>query len=127
VVPRPRGRRGWQDSGELTGGLGRESGWGGSRVHEGSIWALTCGREMAGGPGRWGQAVAAATALIPAYRRLGLGNKPGRGLYYVPGTTLVGTGRLGKRTVKEFDADIHVGAVALASAHCTRPASFTLK
>jgi hypothetical protein len=127
VVPGPRGQRGRSDSGELAGGLGRGSGWEGSRVHEGSIWALTCGGEMAGGPGRRGQAAAAAAALIPANRQLGLGNKPGRGLYYVLGTTLVGTGRLGKRTVKEFDANSHGGAVVLASAHCTRPASFTLK
>jgi hypothetical protein len=82
---------------------------------------------MAGGPGRWGQAAATAAALILTNRQLGLGNKLGRELYYVLGMTPIGVGRLGKRTVKEFDADNHGGAAALASAHCARPASFTLK
>jgi hypothetical protein len=82
---------------------------------------------MAGGPGRRGQAAAAAAALILTNQQLGLGNKPGWELYYVLGTTPVGARRLGKRTVKEFDADSHGGAAALASAHCARPASFTLK
>jgi hypothetical protein len=54
--PRPRnvvlggfGRRGSPDSGEVVGGLGRGSGWGGSRVRLGPIWVLTCGGEMTGG------------------------------------------------------------------------------
>jgi hypothetical protein len=41
VVLGPRGRRGRPKSGDLAGGLGRGSGWGGSRVHEGlnpEVW-----------------------------------------------------------------------------------------
>jgi hypothetical protein len=82
---------------------------------------------MVGGQWRRGQAAAAAAALIPANRWLGHGNKPGRGLYLVPGTTPVGTGRLEKRTVKEFDAASHGGVAALASVHFARLASFTHK
>jgi hypothetical protein len=37
VALEAQGRRGRPESGELTGGLGRGSGWGGSRVHGVSI------------------------------------------------------------------------------------------
>jgi hypothetical protein len=75
VVLGPRGRRGLSESGELAGGLGQGSGWGGSRVHEGSTWVLTCSGEVAGGHGRLGQAAAAAEAVAPARMWPGLGSK----------------------------------------------------
>jgi hypothetical protein len=40
VVLGLRGRRSRPESGDLAGGLGRGSGWGGSRVHEGTVWVL---------------------------------------------------------------------------------------
>jgi hypothetical protein len=55
------------------------------------------------------------------------GQQARSGALLYPRDDACGAGRLGKKTVKEFDADIHVGAVALASAHCARPVSFTLK
>jgi hypothetical protein len=74
VVPGPRERRGRPESVELAGGLCRGSGWGGSRVHEGSIWALTSGGKVAGGHGRRGQAAATAGAVAPVRMWPGLGS-----------------------------------------------------
>jgi hypothetical protein len=62
----PKGRRGSPDSSELAGGLGRGSGWGGSRVHEGSICVLTRGGERIGGRARRRPATAAAGSSAPA-------------------------------------------------------------
>jgi hypothetical protein len=62
----PKGRRGSPDSGELAGGLGRGSGWGGSRVHEGSICVLTRGGERTGGRAHGRPAAATAGSSAPA-------------------------------------------------------------
>jgi hypothetical protein len=66
--PRAKGWRGRPESGDLAGGLGRGSGWGGSRVHEGSVWVPTCGREGTGHPGRRSRAVGAAGRERPGGR-----------------------------------------------------------
>jgi hypothetical protein len=71
----PRGRCGRLNSGELAGGLGRGSGWGGSRVHEGAICVLTCGGERTGGRARRKSAATAAGMVTPASLRSSLGNK----------------------------------------------------
>jgi hypothetical protein len=69
------GRHGWSDSGDVAGGLGRGSGWGGSRVRLGPFWVLTCGGEMAGRHGRRSQVAAGVGAGAPASLRSGLGNR----------------------------------------------------
>jgi hypothetical protein len=70
-----RERRGRSDSGELAGDLGRGNGWGGSRVHEGSIWLLTRSRERTGRRA-WRKPVAgAAGSSAPTNWQLSLANK----------------------------------------------------
>jgi hypothetical protein len=74
------GRRGQLDSGDLAGGLGRGSSWGGSRGHKGAICVLTRSGERAGGHGRRSPVAAAARAVAPANRWSGLDNKRLEGL-----------------------------------------------
>jgi hypothetical protein len=72
------GQEGWHgrpESGELAGGLGRGSGWGGSRVHGGSIWVLTCGGERTGRRARRKPAASVTGGVTPASWQLGPGNK----------------------------------------------------
>jgi hypothetical protein len=79
VVLGPRGRRGRPESDDLAGGLGRGSGWGGSRVHEGSVWVPTCGREATSHHGRRSRAAGVAGSSTPASWQPSLGNKwPGQ-------------------------------------------------
>jgi hypothetical protein len=75
VVLGPRGRRDRPDSGDLAGGLGRGSCYGGSRVHGPLIWVLTCGGEKTGGWARRKPAAAAAGMVTPASLRSSLSNK----------------------------------------------------
>jgi hypothetical protein len=75
VVQGGKGRRGRPDSGEAVGGDGRVSGGKWSRVRIGSIWALTCGGNGAGGRPRRRPAAAVAAGVTPTSWWLGLSNK----------------------------------------------------
>jgi hypothetical protein len=75
VVLGPRGRRGRLDSGDLAGGLGRGSCWGGSRFHGSLVWVLTCSGDKTGGRARRKPAAATAGMVTPASLRSSLSNK----------------------------------------------------
>jgi hypothetical protein len=73
--PGARGRRGRPDSGDLAGGLGRGSSWGGSSSCGEPTWVLTHGGEVTGGRVWRRPAAAAAGSSAPASLQLGVANK----------------------------------------------------
>jgi hypothetical protein len=101
VVQGQGGRRGRQDSGDLAGGLGRGSSWGGPRGHKGAICVLTRGGERAGGWARRRPAAAAAGVITPASRRLGVANKRGWDLCWCKGEA--GAARVSVASVRRVE------------------------
>jgi hypothetical protein len=69
------GWRGSPDSGDLAGGLGRGSSWGGSRSFGEPTWVLTHGGEATGGWVWRRPAAADAGSSAPTSWQLGPGNK----------------------------------------------------
>jgi hypothetical protein len=90
------------------------SGWGGSTIHEGSTWALTCGGEVAGGQGRRGQATAAVGAVAPARLWPGLGSKRRQARLRGLGKTLVSLDGWEKERTRKLDVGGTHGAAAAA-------------
>jgi hypothetical protein len=72
--PRARGRRGWQKSGSLAGGLGQGRVWKGARDRDGLACVRFWGGKVTGELSRRDRAAVAAGGFTPASLRFAPGN-----------------------------------------------------